>query len=302
MSFKKYANALIEDPTTNVGDWERMHAGVPVFTGVKTAAVKKLAANNTRYLLSHCTIMSSVMTEPEPEDHLIKPECSHLVNNNDDAWTNEVLKLSHKSFVGAFNFVEHFQNSKYAKGHILDAVLRKVNIEPPTWVYYCDILVATDIAHEKLVEDIRGGKVKYLSMGCVTDLVICSYCGTRVNDQGAYCNHLAYQKGQFIPDANGIFRRIAELCGHKTLPLGGVKFVEASWVATPAFPGAVKHKVIADGWMGPGTAYTHEAEVQAEKEAAEFRKAASGIMLTDDDFMPLEYELEQIARNIKAKR
>jgi hypothetical protein len=303
MPFKKYANAGIVDPATNVNDWERSHTGVPVFTGVKTAAVKKLAANNTRYLLSHCTIMSSVMTEPEPEDHLIKPECSHLVNNNDDAWTNEVLKLSHKSFVGAFNFVEHFQNSKYAKGHILDAVLRKVNLgEDGTWVYYCDILVATDTAHEKLVEDIRKGKVKYLSMGCVTDLVICSYCGTRVNDQGAYCNHLAYQKGQYIPDQNGIFRRIAELCGHKTLPLGGVKFVEASWVATPAFPGAVKHKTIEDDWVGPGTAYTHEANMQAEKEARQFSKVASGIVLTDDDFMPLEYELEQIARNIKAKR
>lgn len=292
MSFKKRSNAVLEETALHISDWEKMHPSMPVFTGIKTAAVKKLAADHTRYLLSHCTIMSSVMTEPDPDDHLIKPECSHLVNNNDDCWTNEVLKLSHKSFVGAFNFVEHFQNSKYAKGHILDAVLRKVNIEPPTWVYYCDILVATDITHEKLVEDIRSNKVKYLSMGCVTDLVICSYCGARVSDQGAYCNHLAFQKGQFIPDANGVFRRIAELCGHKTLPLGGVKFVEASWVATPAFPGAVKHKVVMDDWMGPGTKYTHEA-VQADKEASSF--------LSDDDFVPLEYELEQIARNIKNK-
>ena len=294
MAFKKYSNAIIEDPTVNVADWQRMHTGVPVFTGVKTAAVKKLAANNTRYLLSHCTIMSSVMTEPDPEDHLIKPECSHLVNNNDDAWTNEVLKLSHKSFVGAFNFVEHFQNSKYAKGHILDAVLRKVAVAE-AWVYYCDILVATDISHEKLVEDIRNNKVKYLSMGCVTDLVICSYCGARVQDQGAYCNHLAFQKGQFIPDDGGTFRRIAELCGHKSLPNGGVKFVEASWVATPAFPGAVKHSIVQDNWMGPGTAYTHEAK--AEKESS-LHLAAS---LNENDFISFQQEIEQIARNIKGK-
>ena len=297
MAFKKYSrDARIEEPTVNIADWQKMHSGVPVFTGVKTAAVKKLAAANTRYLLSHCTIMSSVMTEAVPDDHLIKPEASHLVNNNDDAWTNEVLKLSHKSFVGAFNFVEHFQNSKYAKGHILDAVLRKVNLgEEGTWVYYCDILVATDLAHEKLVEDIRANKVKYLSMGCVTDLVICSYCGARVQDQGAYCNHLAFQKGQYIPDAQGIFRRIAELCGHQSLPLGGVKFVEASWVATPAFPGAVKHKIVLDDWMGPGTAYTHEARTASVK-------TASSIVLTDDDFMPLSDEIEQIAREIKAGR
>jgi hypothetical protein len=291
---KKYAAAGIEEPSVNIRDWERMHVGVPVFSRVKTASLNKLAATNTRYLLTHCTIMSSVQTEEEPEDHLIKPECSHLVNNNDDAWTNEVLKLSHKSFVGAFNFVEHFQNSKYAKGHILDAVLRPVKVgDEGVHVYYCDILVATDLAHDKLVNDIRENKVRYLSMGCVTDLVICSYCGARVNDQGAYCNHLAFQKGTFIPDDSGTYRRVAELCGHKSLPNGGVKFVEASWVATPAFPGAVKHKTVMDDWVGPGSPYTSEANLEAEKEAS-FAKAASVYDVPFDiEFIQL---VEQISR------
>lgn len=303
MSFKKMAAALLEDPSIQVHDWERMHAGQRVFSGVKTAAVKKLAADNTRYLLTHCTIMSSVMTEDEPEDHLIKPECSHLVNNNDDAWSNEVLKMSHKSFVGAFNFVEHFQNSKYAKGHILDAVLRKVGVMPDgtispqvvsdVWVYFVDILVATDISHERLVTDIRDNKVKYLSMGCVTDLVICSFCGARVTDQGAYCNHLAYQKGTFIPDESGVYRRVAELCGHESLPNGGVKFVEASWVATPAFPGASKRNIVADAWLGPGSPYTREAQVEAK-----FAKAAC---LNDSDFLPLSVEIEHIAQTLRKK-
>jgi hypothetical protein len=217
-------------------------------------------------------------------------------NNNDDAWTNEVLKLSHKSFVGAFNFVEHFQNSKYAKGHILDAVLRKVTLGGDVWVYYCDILVATDVSHEKLVEDIRTNKVKYLSMGCVTDLVICSYCGARVNDQGAYCNHLAFQKSSYIPDENGIFRRVAELCGHKSLPNGGVKFVEASWVATPAFPGASKRNIVQDNWIGPGTKYTNETE--AGKKSS-LHTASS---LNESDFASFEQELEQIARGIKGRK
>jgi len=237
--------------------------------GQKTATVKKIADNTSAYLLSHCTIMSSVMTE-EGEDWKIKPECSHLVNNNDDAWTNEVLKLSHKSFVGAFNFVEHFQNSKYAKGHILDAILRKVNISAPeTWVYFCDILVATDLAHEKLVGDISSGKVKYLSMGCVTDLVICSFCGARVTDASTYCHHLQFQKGMFLADEDGVPRRIAELCGHKSMPNGGVKFVEASWVATPAFPGAAKRNIVSEEWIGPRTKFTHSSK------EAKFAKAAS---------------------------
>jgi hypothetical protein len=269
MSFKKTANAVISEPIISVDNWGQMH-GHRVF-GNKTASFGKVAADQSKYLLSHCTIMSSVMTEPDPEDHLIKPECSHLVNNNDDAWTNEVLKLSHKSFVGAFNFVEHFQNSKFAKGHILDAILRKVQIAPPScWVYFCDILVATDLAHEKLVEDIRSGRVKYLSMGCVTDLVICSFCGARVTDASTYCHHLQFQKGMFMPDEDGIPRRIAELCGHKDMANGGVKFVEASWVATPAFPGAAKRNIVSEEWLGPKTPYT-----KSSGKTASFSKAAS---------------------------
>jgi hypothetical protein len=258
MAFTKIANAALQEPTISIPEWGSLY-GTRSF-GQKTASFQKVAADSSKYLLSHCTIMASVMTEDDPYDYLIKPECSHLVNNNDDAWTNEVLKLSHRSFVGAFNFVEHFQNSKYAKGHILDAVLRKVNIAPPAvWVYFCDILVATDLSHEKLVNDIREGSVRYLSMGCVTDLVICSYCGARVTDANTYCNHLQFQKGMFLADDDGVPRRIAELCGHKSMANGGVKFVEASWVATPAFPGAAKRNIVAEEWVGPKTPYTRKA-------------------------------------------
>lgn len=281
MSFRKLANAALAEPVLGSEDWMKMF-GKRAFRGCdadpdhpfcKTASVKqaaeaqKIAADTSKYILSHCTIMASVMTEEEPFDYLIKPECSHLVNNNDDAWTNEVLKLSHRSFVGAFNFVEHFQNSKYAKGHILDAVLRKVNVAEggAVWVYYCDILVATDITHEVLVNDIREGRVRYLSMGCVTDLVICSYCGTHVTDASTYCTHLQFQKGTFLADDNGIPRRIAELCGHKTMPNGGVKFVEASWVKTPAFPGAAKRSIVAEEWIGPKTPYTQKQAAEESK-------------------------------------
>src|SRR5271169_5143565 len=279
MSFKKLANAPMIDPILKNEDWMKMF-GKRAFRGcdvdadhpfckVASGAVaerQKIAKDTSKYILSHCTIMASVMVEEEPFDYLIKPETSHLVNNNDDAWTNEVLRLSHRSFVGAFNFVEHFQNSKYAKGHILDAVLRKVNVADggSVWVYYCDILVATDVTHERLVSDIRDGHVRYLSMGCVTDLVICSYCGTRVTDASTYCAHLQFQKGTFLSSDDGVPRRIAELCGHKTMPNGGVKFVEASWVATPAFPGAVKRNIVAESWEGPKTRYTQTASAEGK--------------------------------------
>jgi hypothetical protein len=254
--FRKFANAIVTEPVIELSDWKTIS---PNSFGNKTAAANfnKIAVDSSKYLLSQCTIMASVMTEDEPHDYLIKPECSHLVNNNSDAWTNEVLHLAYGTFKGAFNFLEHFQNAKAAKGHILDAVLRKVGVAPPdVWVYYCDILVATDMTHEKLIEDIRSEKTRYMSMGCVTDLVICSFCGTKVTDSSTYCDHLQFQKDLFLPDDNDIPRRVAELCGHKSLPNGGVRFVEASWVSTPAFPGASMRGIIADEWIGPKTKYT----------------------------------------------
>src|SRR5208282_1964144 len=208
MPFKKFANAVVVDPILKNEDWQKMW-GDRSFRSCqvdKNHPFCKTAADTSSYLLSHVTIMSSVAVEADPFDFLIRPLSAAFVNNNDDAWTSAVLKLSHKSFVGAFNFVEHFQNSKYAKGHILSQVLRKINITPEVWVYFCDILVATDLTHEALCHDIRGGRVRYLSMGCVTDLVICSYCGAHVTDASTYCSHLQFQKGTFLADDDGIPR------------------------------------------------------------------------------------------------
>lgn len=272
----KSANAQLNETKMSLDSWDKLY-GNRAF-GTKTAALKKVADGLTNYLLSHCTIMSSVMTEAAPFDYLIKPECSHLVNNNDDGWTNEVLKMSHKSFISSFNFVEHYQNSKHAKGHILDSVLRKVTIAPDVWVYFCDILVATDMSHEQLVGGILSGDVRYMSMGCVTDMVTCSYCGHQVKEGDRYCVHLQFQKGQFIPDEDGVSRRVAELCGHSSLPNGGVRFVEASWVAVPAFPGAALRNIVSEGWEGPKTKYT-----QANRTAGMSKAASSSAPCSDNE-------------------
>jgi hypothetical protein len=271
MPFKKQAAASIVSSSLTQKDWEELH-GKKMFKGCGNNPEHKfckVANDHSLFLLSHCTIMASVMTEPEPFDYWIKPETAHFVNNNGDSWSNEVLKLSYKTFVGAFNFVEHFQNSKASKGHILDAILRKVAIAPPDiWVYYVDILVATDLAHTELVTSIKSGKTQYLSMGCSVSQVQCSYCGATVLDGNDYCTHLKFQKGSFLTDPDGIPRRIAELCGHKSLPGGGVQFVEASWVKTPAFPGAAKQTILAEEWVGPKTRYTQKAANQNLKKTA----------------------------------
>jgi len=275
MSFEKTANAVVLEPVLAANDWEKMCGGKAFHIPLSEPARqfwKTASASRTRYLLSHCTIMSSVATEPAPEDWLIRPASAHLVNNNDDAWSNDVMRKSYKTFVGAFNFVEHFQNSKYAKGHIVDSILRKIHLtqDPADDVYFTDILVATDLSHQKLAADIKGGKVKYLSMGCVTDLVICSFCGQHVTDTSSYCSHLQFNKGAFLHDEDGVPRRIAELCGHSSLPGGGVRFVEASWVQTPAFPGAVTRGIVSEEWFGPSTQWTRKAAGLDE-----FPKAAS---------------------------
>lgn len=246
----KRAYAAVQEPILDQRHWSVIHGERGRRGAAKFASVNKFSAK--KFLLTHVTIMSSVMCEPSPYDWLIKPECSHLVNNNQDAWENEVLRLSAPTFQGSFNFVEHFQNSKASKGYIVDAILRKISLGPDTWVYYCDLLVATDLRHEDLVAKIRSGEVKYLSMGCLTDLITCSYCGASGNGEAPACVHLTdLFKGRYRPDQWGIPRRIAELCGHRDLPGGGVRFVEASWVGTPAFPGAVTRKIMQDGWELP---------------------------------------------------
>ena len=248
MSIMKYANAVIEEPELDRAHWDAIHGRRGRRGMAKVAAA---GIDLRKYLLTHATIMSSVMCEDGREDWLIKPECSHLVNNNDDAWENTVLAMSYKTFQGAFNFVEHYQNSKASKGYIVDAILRKINLTEDIWVYYCDILVATDLKHKDLVKDIQDKKVRYLSMGCVTDLITCSFCGAHNDGIGVACSHLANSKGRFLTDRDGVARRVAELCGHKSMPGGGVKFVEASWVGTPAFPGASARGEIVASWGEP---------------------------------------------------
>lgn len=59
------------------------------------------------------------------------------------------------------------------------------------------------------------------------------------------CGHIKYAKGNSFFDEEGKQNRIAELCGHESIgDTGGVQFIEASWVETPAFTGAVLRNVL----------------------------------------------------------
>lgn len=78
---------------------------------------------------------------------------------------------------------------------------------------------------------------------CTIDYSICSKCGNVAADETELCNHIRYFKGSEFYDEFGKKRRIAELCGHWSEP-ESCRFIEASWVANPAFKGAVVRNIL----------------------------------------------------------
>ncbi len=266
MAFLKRASAVVVHPRISGRGWG----------GIRKTASSGSARNLTDqareilggslssddYLVTHCTIVASVDTDKAPnvklgnvkvgtqtvnrqwDDYLIKPECSQFVNNNGDSWSREVLRMAYPTFIGAHNFREHVQIEEQSKGRIIDAVARDIGDS-----LYVDILVATNRKHAALVQDIEAGKMATLSMGCTTDFTTCSKCGHFAVDETQLCDHIKYAKLNTFMDDAGQKRVIAELCGHKTYndnpeAPGGVRFIEASWVAVPAFPGAVMRNIL----------------------------------------------------------
>jgi hypothetical protein len=183
-------------------------------------------------------------------DYHIKSECIPYVNNNGDSWSRKVLLASYPTFIGAHNFQEHVQQEEKSKGRIIDAVARDIGHS-----VYVDILVATNRKHANLVRKIEANEMGTLSMGCTTDFTICTKCGHYAVDETDLCKHVAHEKLNTFIDDQGVKRVIAELCGHinytdnEEAP-GGVRFIEASWVGVPAFPGAVMHQIINAGESG----------------------------------------------------
>ena len=207
------------------------------------------------YLWTHCSIVCSV--ETEDNGYYIKPQCAELVNNNGNAWTNDVLMSTFRTFVGAENYLEHVQIPELSKGKILDAVLRPVRYKGQNGkeadVYYCDILVATNRKHEGLVNKIASGQLSTMSMGCLADYVTCSRCGAVLGDNDPNCAHIDGQLLQSFIDEDGVERIVAELCGRMIDQDGkmvgdsnSLRFIEASWVDKPAFHGAVLNHYIGD--------------------------------------------------------
>jgi len=269
MAFLKRANAMVVHPRISGRGWG----------GVRKTASSGSSRNLTdqareilggsvdpdQYLFTHCTIVASVDTDTVPNaklghvkvgsktvnrkwaDYYIKPESSQYVNNNGDSWSREVLKMAYPTFIGAHNFQEHVQIEEQSKGRIIDAVARDIGES-----LYVDILVATDRKNAALIQDIESGRMGTLSMGCTTDFTICTKCGHFAVDETELCECIRHAKLNTFLDDSGQTRVIAELCGHQSYDEnpeapGGVRFIEGSWVAVPAFPGAVMRNIMETG-------------------------------------------------------
>lgn len=263
MGFLKYAKAEVVRPQLHGLEWDKIR----VASGAKKLdiSLKKKAEEilgepftPDRFLLTHSTIVCSVDAVSVPNtktgsveeegqqinrkyaDYRVTSETDKYINNNLDCWSRGVIKKSYKTFVGAHNFVEHVQVEELSKGRIIDAVLRDVGES-----IYVDILVATDRKHEDLVRQILSGEMNAMSMGCSVDFTICTKCGHVAADEPQMCKHVKYEKGNWFYDESGNKHRVAELCGHETTgETAGVTFIEASWVAVPAFKGAVARNTL----------------------------------------------------------
>ncbi len=263
MAFLRYAKSSIVKPKIFGGEWDRIRVASGnnrLDASLKQQAERILGEAFTpdKYLLTHSTIVCSVDVETPSNvktgsltfegekinrrfaDYMVKADCDQYINNNLDCWSRGVLKKAYKSFIGAHNFVEHIQVEELSKGKIIDAVLRDIGDS-----LYVDILVATNKKHTELVDQILSGQMNAMSMGCSVDFCVCTKCGNVASDETEMCKHIKYEKGNVFYDEKGNKHRVAELCGHESEgDNGGVTFIEASWVATPAFKGAVARNTI----------------------------------------------------------
>ena len=295
MAFIKKASLKIENPEVSIDSWVGNRGSIRTAAN-RVVEYKKIISdfNPDDYLLTHCTIVASVDVEEAPKevhfgsdktkkefpevkgkkDYFISPDTSKYMNANGDAWARELLKVSYKSFIGAENYLEHVQDPTLSKGKILDAVIREVDDGKSLFV---DILVATNKKHKDLVDKIKTGKLTTLSMGSVVAFTICTQCGRVATDETELCTHIKFfKRNTFISEHDSKKRVIAELCGHVVYPNSN-KFIEGSWVETPAFKGAVMRNEVEVASVDKA-AFIEKYEPIVNFKSEELRHTASRVM------------------------
>jgi hypothetical protein len=124
-----------------------------------------------RYLLTWFTAVAGV--ELEKDGHTIVGAHNHYINDNGNAWSNQVLLESYHSFIMAENFVEHVSIPEFSKGKVLDAVAWVVEkqfngYKEPIPTVFVDVLIATSKKkHPLVVKKVINGVLNSVSMGCL---------------------------------------------------------------------------------------------------------------------------------------
>ena len=258
MSFLKFAKATVQKPGIKFAEWDALRRKAvlpdPEFQ-MRTARVILQEYDPSKYMLSHATIVASVDVDNASaptgrhyvegfeidrpfQDYYVTPQTQRFINNNNDCFERKLLMASFKTFVGAQSYIEHVQIPELSQGRIIDAAARDIGDS-----VYVDILIANDLKHAALIRSIKSGQLGTLSMGCSTSSTTCTKCGNVAKDETQLCTCIRYFKGQQFVDESNTLRKVAELCGHYTDPTS-VRFIEASWVANPAFKGAVLRSVL----------------------------------------------------------
>ncbi len=159
---------------------------------------------------------------------------------------NLCVPSAHASTLGFQRSGSRKQHLRTIDGHAVFPITKIESFRHEGWVF--DIEVEEDhtyIADGALVSN------------CQVGFTICTKCGNVAEDEAQLCPHIRFQKGNTYSDALGQSRKIAELCGHVNAEPGSVKFIEASWVASPAFTGAVLRSILT-----PAQAAALSGEVQ----------------------------------------
>jgi hypothetical protein len=204
-----------------VKDWQRLaYGGVRIAKRVIDVDWKKF--NQDNFLMAHCSIVCSCRVGEN--GYYIDPVCSELVNNNGNAWSNEVLLATFRTFVGGDVFMEHVQIPELSKGKILDAVIRPVthkNAVGSADVYWVDILTATHRKHADLVKRITSGELTTLSMGCLKEdaPILLPDCTTKKISDIAVGDEVVTHKGN-IRRVTSLFKKSVQ-----AVPLHKIEFI-----------------------------------------------------------------------------
>jgi hypothetical protein len=127
---------------------------------------------------------------------------------------------------------DHQQHLRIIDDFILRPVTSVEGLQYEGWVF--DLEVEED--HSYLVNGVA-------VHNCNVAFTLCTRCGNVASDETELCRHIKHEKGNKFLDILGQQRTAAEICGHVS-EVSSNRFIEASWVANPAFKGAVVRNIL----------------------------------------------------------